>query len=489
MGEYRIVSDEKRDISNTELVKKFFIRREFTSVAAELEKVNNDGEEKTIINKALAYHILGNYDEANEYYEKLKENDVGCVNYLACCHRYFDYKKLDMSNLADNQYKSALYNNYFNYLVATNGIEAVKKTDVQHSIYTEQIVNDLYSKIGKDMLHEQNDILKSHYLNTVEIQEKKSVLNPKRKIGIFVTDIQRHKDPAIIYELVECLKEQFEIIIYFNNIFANKLAKMFESICTVRYVINMYYEEINNIIYDDEIDILIDMAEWGLRNNNIALSLVKNCISLHELLFLFPILLETESYYAYEKNETKENVTCVIGDLRCLSSEELMRINEQISGKIVFESHSLDENVFMKYFERKIIALGYNMDRVELKPGILPFSRYMNYIASCKNIVITSGTSYVELSEAIKSHTNILLMSDNPLIRKTYDIYCNKDIESIADSTGNNVKQQLFQFISERGRSELYKVKNKKSRIAYFEQDQEMTISNTCNGDIILLGE
>ena len=262
---------------------------------------------------------------------------------------------------------------------------------------------------------------------------------------------------------------------------------MFESICAVRYVINMYYEEINNVIYDDEIDILIDMAEWGLRNNNIALSLVKNCISLHELLFLFPILLKTESYYSYEKNENKENITCVIGDLRCLSNDELTKINEQISGKIVFESHSLDENVFMKYFEQKIIALGYNMDRVELKPGILPFSRYMNYIASCKNIVITSGTSYVELSEAIKSHTNILLMSDNPLIRKAYDIYCDK--EPISDSASRNIKQKLFQFISESGRSELYKVKNKKSRIAYFEQDKEMTISNTCNGDIILLGE
>lgn len=487
MGDYRIVSDEKRDISNTELVKELFIRREFTGVAAELEKVNDDGEEKTIINKALAHHILGNYDEANEYYEKLKKNDVGYVNYLACCHRYFEYKKLDMPNLVENQYKSALYNNYFNYLVATNGIEAIEKTDMQHSIYTEQIVNDLYSKIGRAMLHEQNDVLKSQYLNTVEIQEKKTILNHKRKVGIFVTDIQRHKDSAIIYELVECLKEQFEIIIYFNNIFANKLAKMFESICTVRYVINMYYEEINNVIYDDEIDILIDMAEWGLRNNNIALSLVKNCISLHELLFLFPILLKMESYYSYEKNENKENITCVIGDLRCLSNDELTRIKEQISGKIVFESHSLDENVFMKYFERKIIALGYNMDRVELKTGILPFSRYMNYISSCKNIVITSGTSYVELSEAIKSHTNILLMSDNLLIRKAYDIYYAK--EPIADSASRNIKQKLFQFISESGRSELYKVKNKKSRIAYFEQDKEMTISNTCNGDIILLGE
>ena len=299
MGYYKIVSDENRDISNTNLVKEFFIRRDFTNVVAELEKEENDSEETIFLNKALVNHILGNYDVANEYYAKLKKNEMGHVNYFACCHRYFEYKKLDKSVLNGNQYKLALDNNYFNYLISINGIDVIKKKNMQHSIYTEQIVNDLYLKIGKSMLHEQNDILKSQYLKTVEVQEKKMVQNKKKKIGIFVTDIQRHKDSAIIFELVESLKEPFEIIIYFNNIFANKLAKRFESICTVKYVINLYYEEINNLIYDDEIDILIDMAEFGLRNNNIALSMVQNCITLHELLYSFPILLETDSYYLY----------------------------------------------------------------------------------------------------------------------------------------------------------------------------------------------
>ena len=235
MGYYKIVSDQNRDLSNTDVIKYSFIRRDFTNAAAQLEKEKNDSEE-LIINKALVNHILGNYDEANVYYEKLKNNEMRDVNYLACCHRYFDYKKLDKSFGTGGQYKSALENNYFNYLVATNGIDVIKKMDMQHSIYTEQIVNDLYSKIGKSMLHEQNDILKIQYLNSVEIQERKIVNNEKKKIGIFVTDIQRHKDSAMIFELVECLKDYFEIVIYFNNIFANKLAKWFESICTVKYV-------------------------------------------------------------------------------------------------------------------------------------------------------------------------------------------------------------------------------------------------------------
>ena len=61
-------------------------------------------------------------------------------------------------------------------------------------------------------------------------------------------------------------------------------------------------------------------------------------------------------------------------------------------------------------------------------------------------------------------------------------------MEVISDSV-RSVRQQLIQFIYESGKSELYRVKNKKSRIAYFEQGKEMVINNTCNGDIILLGE
>ena len=215
--------------------------------------------------------------------------------------------------------------------------------------------------------------------------------------------------------------------------------------------------------------------------------MVKNCIALHKLLYSFPILLETDAYYSYEWPEKKADITCVIGDLRCLSDEELMNIHEQISGNIVFESHSLDESVFKDYFEQKLISLGYNMNRIELLPGILPFSRYMNYIASCKSVVITSGTSYVELSEVMKSHTKVCFMSGNPLIRKIYENYCSEAL--LGDLTGKTIKQKLFQFINECGASELYKITNKKSRIAYFEQDKEMTISNTCNGDIILLAE
>ncbi|SEA97040.1 hypothetical protein SAMN02910384_02892 [Pseudobutyrivibrio sp. ACV-2] len=483
MGCYKIVSDENSEMSKGNSTKNLFARRDFEGVAAELEKENND-DETFYINKALICHILGNYDVANEYYEKIKNNDMGYVNYLARCHRYFDYKKLSETDFAQNQYRLAMENNNFNYIVSTNGIESIDKREMQHTIYTERILNDLYMKMGRPLLHKQNDILKKQFLETVEIQEKKVVFNKKKRVGLFVTDIQRHKDSAMIYELVDCLKDYFELVIYFNNIFANKLVKYFEGICTVSHVINLYYEEINNLIYDDSIDVLIDLGELGLRNNNIALSMLENCISLHELLDLFPILLETESYYPPEGPVSKEDFSCVIGDLRCLGSEKLIDIQSKIEGNIEFESHSLDEDVFMDYFEQKLLSLGSDMSRISLTPGILPFSKYMDHIRCCKNIILTDGISYVELSEALKSRTNILLMSKNPLIRKVYETYCGeKNIDGIS------IKQSLIQYIDTCGDSRLYKIKNKKSRIAYFENGKEITISNTCNGDVVLLGE
>lgn len=500
MGYYRIVRDENKNYDRTDLVKEHFLRRDFVNVETELEKGEIDNERYTKdaleINRALVNHILGKYDMADSIYKELLNNEMCYINYLACCHRYFDYKKVvqNNENRIPYKYQLAYDNNHFNYLIATTGIEILKNCDIPSSIFTEQIINDLYVKIGKDMLHEQNDIIKEQYLKSVDILEKKFIINIKKKVGIFVTDIQRHKDAAIIYELVECLKDKFEIVIYFNNIFANKLAKCFEEICEVRHVINLYFEEINNLIFDDEIDVLIDLAEYGLRNNNIALSLIQNCIPLHELLNMFPILLHTNNYYTGELSEVKEDCTCVIGDMRCLSDDELMSIKEQIVGKILFESHSLDEEVFKKNFEKRLINLGFDMNRVDILAGILPFSKYMKFLSSCRNVIISSGASYVELSEAIKSKANIGIMSANRLIKKTYDLYYldqNNEITNMDCIVKQDeiLKKKLCQYILAYSSSKLYKVRNRKSRIAYFEQDKEICISNTCNGDIVLLGE
>ena len=56
MGDYRIVSDVKRDRYNTESVKDFFIRRDFRNIVAELEKENAAlREEVEILKKAAAF--------------------------------------------------------------------------------------------------------------------------------------------------------------------------------------------------------------------------------------------------------------------------------------------------------------------------------------------------------------------------------------------------------------------------------------------------
>lgn len=492
MGKYRIVSDIEKNYEKTDIIKASFIKRDFVRLKEEIEKNIIEDNEKDIkyknINRALANHILGNYDVASGLYEKILNDELSYVNYMAYCHRYFDYGKVCENNRGKEfaKYKIAYENNLLNFFISTMGIDIFRGEKIPLSIFSEQIVNDLYIKLGKKMLHKHHDDLKAEFLRTVEIIEEKQVYHEKKVIGIFVTDIQRHKDAALIFELIECFKDEFEVIVYFYNIFTNKLTKTFDGRCRVRYVINMYYEEINNLLYDDEIDLLIDFAELGLRNNNISISLVSNCVSIHQLLKSYPIILQTKEYFNEWKIGEKNDYTCVIGDFRCLSDRELVYILNNFKGDIIFESQSLDEKIFKINFGKKLVELGYDMSRVQLLEGVRPFNRYMELISSCNNIIISSGASYVELSEAIRSDSNICLLSNNELIMNLYEIYSKVDNKV---GVNEDHKYKLCQYIRNYKKNVLYKVKNKKSRIAYVDDAGELCINNTCNGDIIIFGE
>lgn len=492
MGEFKIISDLEDDLERNDSIKESFLRRDFVNTKILLENAVGDethyDNDAIQVNKALVYHILGQYEEASQLYKKNMENSLAYLNYMACCHRYFDYEKLCEIQYGNPDNFEMIYkNNYFNYLVGTKGVNEAGVLDTENSVFTEQILNDIYTKIGKAPLHNQNDILKKQYIKTTEVVKRKKVNNNKKKVGIFVTDIQRHKNAAIIFELVEVLQDKFEIYIYFNNIFANKLAKKFEDNCIVRYVINLYFEEVNNLFYEDGIDILIDLAGYGLRNNNLAISLVSNVINLDELLSEFPLLLKTMRYFPDIVKPEVKNVSCVIGDLRCLSDEELIKINKSYEGKLIFESHSLDESVFKNFFSKWLKRLGYDMDRVELMEGVLPFSRYMEFLSGCKNVIISSGASYIELAEAIRSQANIIMLSKNKNVLLEYELYSKMYNQQKIEY--QNVKSKLIEYIFDLPAQELVKVKNKKSRIAYIEDDRKFSISNTCNGDVVILDE
>lgn len=502
MGEYRIVHNEEGQVGNKQLFLKAqaaFQKRDFKKTIEYLESIDcveeTCSKEALNINKALIYHILGEYDKAEKLYVNNLNKDTIIINYLACCHRYFQYKKLLQLEISDFIKLPELYNNnMINYEIATNGIFQIDLSEIEMTIFLEQILNDIYIKMGLPILHACNDILKNQFIKTVEVEQRKHVHKKRKKVGIFVTDIQRHKDSAIIFELVEILRSDFDVYIYFNNIFANKLAKSFEKKCEIRYVINKCYEEINNIFFEDEIDILIDLAGYGLRNNNIALCFVENRIQLYDLLKDFPILLQTNEYYPENIVEKKEQRTCILGDFRCVHNEELLYIKENCEGQLIFESHSFDEELFKKIFINRLVGLGFEMSRVEVIEGILPFKSYMDYLCASENIVLTSGASFVELSEAVKSGRNVLVISNNKILEHFSDYYgiATKEHDfklSNIEYKKGEVDRCLRKYIHNLPDQELFMIKNKNSRVSYWESGKEYSISNTCNGDIVVFDE
>ena len=498
MRNFELVTDGDSDYKNTDWMKNCFLRRDFRGVYDELEQKNEAymNSDAMGINRALVCHILGEYEKALGLYGNYLDNNICRINFFAFCHRYFNYRRADklVKMESGSHYGLAYDNNYYNFLIGTNGIEIVKEIKTPYSIYLEQIINDLYIRIGKDALHRQADLLKDKYCKSVDINDKKKVNHIKKKVGIFATDVQRHKDAAIIYELVECFKEKFEVIVYFNNIFANKLITGLEKECKVRYVVKMYYEEINNMFFDDEIDILIDLAEYGLRNNNIALGLVQNCMPMSELLLKFPLLLQTNEYYSGERANYINECTCIIGDMRCLTDEEITQIDNEIEGKIIFESHAFDEPLFKQNFQDRIARLGMDVSRYTSLEGVLPFKKYLEFISACKTIVVSSGASYVELAEAINYGNSVKLMSENKLLVQAYDLYysAHEDLQTRFERVHNinNIhRERLCQYVDASSEHELLAVANKMTRIAYFEDGVELCINNTCNGDIVILCE
>lgn len=487
MGKYEIVSDAKKLQTDRDELKYLFIRRRFQDIRKLLEKEDNDVGE---VNSALMYHILGDREKAEKLYLKSKYSGIAALNYMAFCHRFFFYKKWQkIIFFRDNCLEKIYKNNEINYLLATQRLQEVKIDHQHYSIYIEQMLNDMYDKMGREPLHRENDKLKKMYMNTVQVLDRKVVNNIKKRVGIFATDIQRHKNGALVFELVDILKDDFEIYVYLNDAFTNKLARQIEMLCTVRHVINLYFEEVNNLIYDDEIDIIIDMGGYGLRNSNLSMSNIKNKIDINDFLLRFPIRLKTELYFGYIRPVIRKKTYCVIGDARCLSDAELIELKKVCKDNIVFLSHAFNEDIFVENFLEHLRLLGYDMTIVTTMRGIHPFSEYMRVLSSYENIVVSSGTSYVELSEAIKSNSNIIMMSKNKRNVLQHQLYNNNiDLKDIEENC-ERIKIEIISFIKGIVPHELVKVANKQSRIGYCEGDTRYCIGNTCNSDIVIYDE
>lgn len=475
-----------RDNDPLERARIQFLNKDFEGMIKTLEPVlpaTNHSEaykRACTTNLAMAYHVKGYHDEALRLYDKCDASIMKQINFYAYCHRYFEYTKIQ-----DVPYNGKLMDifehNRLNYILNTSGADEALSFwhDRKTNIFDEQIFNEIKVHRGLEIDISNVNRTERKYLQGCDYFEidKRISFGTKLKIGIFVTDLQRHKNSAVLYQLVDELSAKYDIIIYFDNIFRNKLIKSFEKRCKIRYVVNLGYKEVNNLLTEDEISILIDTSEYGLRNNSISLCLLENRrILLSQLMKASPFLIKSCEYFPQIKNNANGNVTLILGDLRYITDSDLNYLMEySYKNKIVFESHALDEPVFMVNFHNKLEEKGFNMQNTELKQGILPFISYMQYISSVHEIVLIQGATIAEISEAVQSgvpyrvlpdtdNTNRAFIQENMLVG-----VIDKYIESLKNFSVFKVKSDL--------------------KLLYYEYGRYYCINCTCNGDLLIFDD
>ena len=492
MGEF-IFLEQSIDNGNINdplnMAKHFFIKKDFEKIISILEpvikstKYNYEYKMACISNLAMAYHVRGYYEYAKEYYEKCDETIMSAINYYAFCHRYFEYKKISYKPYI-GELKQIFEHNQLNYFLNVFGADAAVEfwENRSLSIYDEQIFNSIKERQGDNI-----DIRVANKYEKKFLEQSKWILHDipkekrtKKKIGIFLTDLQRHKPSSIVYQMVEELYSEFEIIIYFNNIFQNKLIKSLQKWVCLKDVSHMNYGEVINLMNSDSISLLIDMAEYGLRNNSIAISnsAIKR-VSLSDVIDRKTLIVSSDSYFSnvnYIQN--KNSKILVLGDLRFVKNQDLYNIKDKYKNReIVFESQALDETLFKENFIIRLKKCGFNMNKIFVQRGMLPFSAYMQFISSFEKILLLPSVTITELSEVIRTGVDYEYVSTCKIIRNKPEDSSSflEIIKKIVEET-NREREEKRTII-------------KDLDLCFCENGKHYYINCTCNGDLLFFDD
>lgn len=468
------------------LARRQFIRRDFEGMIASLrptlsdDTCSDDYKKACISNLAMACHVRGYYEDAKDFYNRCDHTIMKDINYYAFCHRYFEYKNICFTDRTQIRLNPILDHNKLNYILNVYGAERAIEFWGEKSVnlYDEQILNEIRSHQGEEIDVSQAMMLEKSYLEECGIVAV-PLIKERRTIGIFITDLQRHKDSSLLYQLVDDLIQDYNIVIYFNNIFQNKLIKSFKEKVLVRDVSKLNTGEIIDLIHEDKISLLIDTAEYGLRNNHFS---VVHCgihvLPLSELLKACPILITSETYFSEFPKEPKKGSVLVLGDLRYTKDSELLLLAEKYGDrKLVFESQALDEPAFMNDFYKRLVKLHFTMKNVDLEKGVLPFSAYMSYVSSFDEIILIQAASNAEVSEAIKSRVPFKRLNDSNLQRFTI-----------------GSKDRLLRIIQRRIEMSDSQPDNgikivEDKILCYREENKDYLINCTCNGDLLIFDD
>ena len=486
-----------------------FINRKFFEALQFMEEAQSICPKKFLpavyLNMALFHHILGHQDVAEQLYSLLDDTTAKLINYAAFCHRYFLYSKFHCATIAENDPLKPIYlHNELNFRLTTEGITATQK-QFSKNIFAERLWNDFYAKTNLPQENFFRDRLADEVTCAVEKLNKNFLPAIKNHVGIYVNDIQRHKDTAFIYDIIAILQELgYTVYVYFDNLFANKLVHILPKEIILRNVVNLGILGFNNLIANDGIFALLDLTGNKLRTRLTAFSArKKELLSLEDILLETPLCIQSEIYFGETISRSENtNDVVIIGDLKFISDDEISCVKEIAqSRKMIFMSFAFCEEVCRKNFKRRLIKFGIDFSHCKVMAGVLPFKNYLSFLASASMIIVTSSATLAEFSEVIFVNAPVILLSQNPLLCKmgkavglkrnglamTSSSACNRNnLKKMRVAFSENLRKHLKAISSQYICEYLF---DKELRLQYQNGNFVAEVNMSCNGDLIIFSE
>ena len=454
-----------------------FVHRKFSEALALMTEAEKICPEKYM---ALFHHLLGHKHEAKQLYDSLDNTTAKMINYLAFCHRYFMYSEFQGLTLSASDPLAHIYrHNDMNFSLAITSFP-IRPRRRSTNIFDERVLNDYYFRAGLPSENTFRGKLSAE-ISEISAGVPHRFLHPvKNRIGIYINDIQRHKDAAYIYDLTEILQSLgYSVYVYFDNIFTNKLANLLPEGIIFRSTVHLGILGFNNITANDRISALIDMTGNKLRTRITALAENRDrLIAFDEVFRETPFCLQSGIYFGgISAGHEKEDFAAVIGDMRYISDEEISHIKSAYHDRtIIFMSFAFCEELFRKSFENRLTRSGMNLSLCKIIPGIIPFSEYMKFLASASAVIVISGASAAEFSEAVFSGAKTELTVQNPLLRRI----------GTRAAFAANLRKHLQSIPKVPAREYIH---DDELRVVYRNGGYTAEVNMTCSGDLVIFSE
>lgn len=481
--------------------RRLFVRRQFSALN-ELLDMGSKWDLAAKMNWALSCHLVGRHEEARRVYASLPAALPARTNWLAFCHR--DFCCADMEGLAainvDRRGLSALMAHNLRSCRIAAGLEAPDAASlVPVPALAEHLFNDVAVRMGRDTAVGEDLRLQSDFIRRSVVVAQRRFSHARRRVGFFLTDLQRHQDSALLFEMVELLAPSCDVYVYFSNAFENKLVSQIAEASLVRNVSAYSLEGVGNLIFDDEIEVLVDMTGGGLRNSNVALARLEERLNLYKVLKEFPILLRSPRYYGERRATPVHGDVVVLGDARCISDWELLYIGKlaERGQRVVYASCSFNEPMFAESFKLRLRRAGLRDGCIGLRPCIRPFSSYLRYLSGGALTVVATGASFVELAEAVFCGRSVVVTSESPALRRmarTCGVVVSGkgvsapsvEIKSPSAELPADVALRFVRMIADSASMLLTRVEDRNTRMAFRVGDELFCFHETCNGDAIV---